>query len=117
VFDLATLKPVVGAKVTFSREEGEPATAETGDKGIYEVILTKSDGWKVSTEAAQHRPGQVVDLDPSYRMRDADERHAALKALNDEDLLPAPVDFKRKDSEVRLDLFLVPQYWNASPNR
>ncbi len=113
VFDLATLKPVVGAKVTFSLEAAEPDSVETDEKGVYEIVLTKGDGWKVLTESDQHRPGQVVDLDPSYRTRDADERHATLKALNDDDLLPAPVNFKRKDSEVRLDLVVLPKHWNA----
>lgn len=116
VFDLVTLKPVAGAGITFTREGAESANAATDENGDYEVDLAKGDGWIVSLKAPHYRPGQIVDLDPSYRVRDADERRAALEQINDADLTPAPVEWKLKQTKVRLDLVVVPRYWTATPN-
>lgn len=112
VYDLATLDPVPRAEITFLRDEKEPATATTNDKGEYEIDLVKGGGWTASMKSPKHRPGQVLDIDPPYRVRDADERRAAMEALTDGDLIPAPVDWKRASSKVRLDLVAVPSRWS-----
>ncbi|MDP3541378.1 MAG: hypothetical protein Q8T11_02795, partial [Elusimicrobiota bacterium] len=117
VYDLATMESVQGADITFLRDDKEPAKATTGDDGSYEIDLAKGDGWTVSVEAHGRRPGQVLDLDPSYRVRDADERRAALELITDGDLGPAAVDWKRSSSKVRLDLIVVPSQWPSSPRR
>lgn len=117
VYDLATMESVQGADITFQRDDQEPSKATTGDDGSYEIDLAKGDGWTVSVEAHGRRPGQVLDLDPSYRVRDADERRAALELITDGDLGPAAVDWKRSSSKVRLDLIVVPSQWPSSPRR
>ncbi len=116
VFDLATLNAASSVKVAFTREGQEPVTGVTDDEGAYEVDLPKGEGWTVSARSPKHRRGQIVDLDPSYRARDADERKAALEQINDGDLTPAPVEWNLKQTKVRLDLVVVPQYWTANPN-
>lgn len=117
VYDLTTLAPVQGADITFLRDSKEPATATTNDNGAYEVDLVKSDGWTVSLEAHDHRRGQILDIDPPYRVRDADERRAVLEHITDGDLTPAPVGWKRASSKVKLDLIAVPLNWTDSRQR
>lgn len=117
VYDLATLEPVLGAQITFQRNEKEPETVMTDEKGRYEIDLVKGDGWTVKMTAPNRRRGQVLDLDPPYRLRDIDERRAAVEQISDGDLNPAPVDWKRADSRVRLDLVAVPPFWTDAPQR
>ena len=117
VYDLATLQPVQGADITFLHDEKEPRKATTDDAGSYEIDLAKGDGWTVSLEAHDRRPGQILDIDPSYRVRDADERHAAFDHISDGDLSPAQVGWKRSSSKVRLDLIAVPNYWTNARRR
>ncbi len=117
VYDLATLRPVQGADITFLRDEKEPQTATTDDAGAYEIDLPKGDGWTVSMEARDRRPGQILDIDPPYRERDADERHAAFDQISDGDLSPAQVAWKRSSSKVRLDLIAVPSFWADARRR
>lgn len=111
VYDLAELRPVAGAEITFLRDGREPAKAGTGDDGTFEIDLAKGDGWTVEVQAPGYRPGQVLELDPPYRARDADERRAALELITDGDLAPAAVGWKRSSSRVRLDLIVVPSRW------
>lgn len=111
VYDLAELRPVAGAEITFLRDGREPAKAGTGDDGTFEIDLAKGDGWTVEVQAPGYRPGQVLELDPPYRARDADERRAALELITDGDLAPAAVGWKRASSRVRLDLIVVPSRW------
>ncbi len=120
VYDLSSLDPVPDSTLTFSSDGREPVTAKTGADGAYEVDLVKGDGWIVSMvsmsgQKAQvagkgwgWRKGQLLDVDPPYRQRDADERRAALEHLSDGDLDPAPVGWKRSASKVHLDLVAVP---------
>lgn len=117
VYDLATLDPVPGANIAFLRDSKESATATTDDKGAYEIDLAKGGGWTVSLEAPDRRRGQIFDIDPSYRVRDADERRAALEHITDGDLAPAPVDWKRARTKVRLDLIAVPNRWTDARRR
>lgn len=117
LYDLATLDPVPGAAITFLRDGNEPAAATTDEKGAYEIDLAKADGWTVRVHAANYRRGQILDIDPPYRLRDADERHAALEHLTDGDLAAAPVGWRRADSKVRLELVAVPQSWTDAPQR
>jgi hypothetical protein len=117
VYDLATLQPVQGADITFLLDDKEPQKVTTDDAGSYEIDLAKGDGWTVSLEAQDRRPGQILDIDPSYRVRDADERHAAFDHISDEDLSPAQVGWKRSSSRVRLDMLVVPSYWPNARRR
>jgi hypothetical protein len=117
VIDLATLAPVPGADITFVRESIAPASVTTDEKGSFEIDLAKGDGWTVSLEARDHRNGQILDLDPSYRVRDADERRAAIEHISDGDLTPAQVDWKISSTNVRLDLIAVPDGWTESRRR
>ncbi|MEK7234597.1 MAG: carboxypeptidase-like regulatory domain-containing protein [Elusimicrobiota bacterium] len=111
VYDLATLTPVRGAVITFLRDSKQPATVATDDHGTYRIDLAKSDGWTVSLKTPGHRRGQILDIDPSYRVRDADERRAVFEHIAEEDLAPAPVVWKRATSEVKLDLITLPLKW------
>jgi hypothetical protein len=113
VYDLATLEPVPGAEVTFLRDEKEPQATRTDERGAYEIDLVKGSGWTVSVISPDRRRGQILDIDPSYRVRDADERRAALNNVTDGDLIPAPVGWKASSSKVRLDLFAVPYRWTG----
>lgn len=117
VYDLATLQPVQGADITFLRDEKEPVKATTDEHGAYEIDLAKGDGWTVSLEAVDRRPGQILDIDPPYRERDADERRAALEHISDGDLGAAQVGWKRSASKVRLDLLAVPSHWTDARRR
>lgn len=117
VYDLVTLKPVQGADITFLLDEKEPQKVTTDDAGSYEIDLAKGDGWTVSLEAHDRRPGQILDIDPSYRVRDADERRAAFDHISDGDLSPATVGWKRSSSKVRLDLIAVPSSWMDARRR
>ena len=117
VYDLATLTPVPGAVITFRRDGQEPASVTTDGRGLYEIDLAKGAAWAVSLEAGNHRRGQILDIDPPYRDRDADERRAVLQNISDGDLAPAQLDWKRSDKAVRLDLIVVPAYWTGPPSR
>ena len=117
VLDLATLKPVPGAEISFERDGHEPRSATSGEDGAYEADLPKGEGWTVQMIASDHRRGQILDLDPSYRIRDADERRAVFANITDGDLIPAPVGWKRSRSKVVLDLFAVPHHWWAAPSQ
>lgn len=122
VYDLSSLEPVPESVVKFTRDGREPVTAQTGADGSYEVDLVKGDGWTVSMTSMSGqkaqlagkgqgwRRGQILDVDPPYRQRDADERRAAIDALSDGDLGPAPVGWKRSASKVNLDLVAVPLF-------
>lgn len=115
IYDLATLEPVAGAKVVFLRDEKQPVEAATDESGAYEADIVKGDGWTVSVQAPERRRGQILDLDPSYRVRDADERRAVFDNISDGDLIPAPADWKRSSSRVTLDLFVIPNRWPHAP--
>lgn len=117
VYDLATLEPVHGAAVTFLLNDQSPRKADTDENGRYELDLRKADGWTVSVDSRERRQGQVLDVDPPYRLRDADERRAALEAISDGDLGPASVEWKRSSSRVVLDLIVVPHRWTDSRRR
>ena len=115
VYDLATLRPVPGAAVVFTRNGRTPQVTTTDRDGRYETDLPKNNGWSVSVTAANRRDGQIVDIDPPYRTRDADARRAAIEHLSDDDLLPSPVGWGRKRSLVTLDLVVVPHHWTGEP--
>lgn len=117
VYDLATLEPLQGADVMFLVDEREREKVTTDAEGRYEVDLAKGDGWTVSVEAHDRRPGQVVDVDPPYRLRDADERRAAFEHIADGDLIPAPIGWKRTTSRARLDLVVIPTRWTEPAGR
>lgn len=120
VYDLSSLDPVPNSEITFFGDYRKPVTTITGADGAYEVDLSKSDGWTVGVNAPDRRAdkmggivpgwrrGQVLDVDPPYRVRDSDERQAAVDAISDGDLAPAAVGWKRSASNVRLDLVVVP---------
>jgi hypothetical protein len=120
VYDLASLEPVPGAAVAFSREGGPTVTATTDKDGRYEADIAKGEGWtvylrplggqkaRVAGFGEGWRQGQIVDLDPPYKQRDEDERRAALEHVSDGDLAPAPVGWKKSQSKVTLDLVAVP---------
>ena len=113
VYDLASLKPVPGAEVTFLLDEKAPRSATTDENGSYEVDLPKGDGWTVHMVAPDRRGGQILDIDPSYRDRDADERRAVFENITDGDLIAAPVGWRRSPSKARLDLFAIPNRWTG----
>lgn len=115
VYALATLTPVAGAEVAFRRDGAEAQNAVTDAKGAYEVDLVKGDGWTVEVTAPAHLHGQILDLDPSYRDRDADERRAVLENLSAGDLIPAPVSWPRSKARVALDLFVIPPIGGPPP--
>ncbi|MEQ1920333.1 MAG: hypothetical protein ABL955_14175, partial [Elusimicrobiota bacterium] len=116
VYGLSTLAPVAKALVAFNREGVPPVEATTDEQGAYEVDLDKRGGWSVSLKAPNHRRGQILDIDPPYRVRDADERRAAYEHLTDGDLIPVQVGWKRASTRVRLDLVAAPQYWSDAPS-
>ncbi len=111
VYDLATLEPVSGAEVSFQRPDIAPVSVVTDQDGRYEADIPKGEGWTVRLASSEHRPGQVLDVEPPYSQRDADERRAALDNLSDGDLSPAPVSWKRSRSKVRLDIIAVRRSW------
>lgn len=111
VYSLVTLKPEPGATITFRRDLRESATVTTDKQGAYEIDLPKKDGWTVSLEANCFRPGQILDIEPSYRLRDEAERRFIIEHTSDGDLDPLQVDWKRTDSKVRMDLIAVPDGW------
>ncbi len=115
VYDLGTLLPVPNAEISFIKNEKEAVTARTDEKGAYTVDLAKETGWTVSMKAPNHRRGQILDLDPPYRIRDTDERRAVLEHITDGDLTPAPVGWKRGESTPRLDIIALPLFWADAP--
>lgn len=115
VYDLATLEPIAGAKIVFLREEKEPVEETTDESGTYAADLVKGDGWTVALQAPDRRRGQILDLDPSYRVRDDDERRAVFDNVSVGDLAPAPVGWSGSTAKTRLDLFAVPHHWTHRP--
>ncbi len=113
VYDLATLSPVNGAEISFSREGAEPVSVRTDDAGDFEADVEKAEGWHVSLRAPGYRDGQVLDVDPPYRSRDDEERRKALENLTEGDLAPAPVDGGKGGSKSQLSLIAVPERWPA----
>ncbi|MDP3541852.1 MAG: carboxypeptidase-like regulatory domain-containing protein [Elusimicrobiota bacterium] len=115
VYDLATLEPVAGAKVVFLRDEKELVEETTDDAGAYAADLSNGGGWTVALQAPNRRRGQILDLDPSYRVRDDDERRAVYDNVSVGDLAPAPVEWSASTVKTRLDLFAVPHHWTRRP--
>ena len=74
---LHTLTPAPGATVTFEFEGTTPVRTITDENGAYVIDVVKREGWTVSLDAPNMRKGQILDLDPPYRVRDSDERRAA----------------------------------------
>ena len=111
VYDLATLLPVPDANVLFISDGGSSQHTMTDKAGRYEVDVLRGAGWAVSVKAANYRTGQIMDVDPPYRERDAEARRAAVEHLSDADLGPSPVEWSRKRSRVTLDLVAVPYSW------
>jgi hypothetical protein len=116
VYDLATMQPVSGAIITFRGPSQETATAAADSSGRYVIDLPKKDGWTVNGVGGggyggYFRPGQLLDVDPSYLNSDAEERRAVVEHTSDEDLAPVQVGWKLTDSKVRLDLMGVPRGW------
>ena len=114
-WDLETLEPIRNAQITFLRDEKDALAARTDEDGTYEIDIPKGNGWNVHMIAPDRRRGQVLDIDPSYRVRDADERRAVIQNVTDGDLIPAPVEWDRSRSKVRLDLFAIPNRWSGPP--
>lgn len=111
VYSIATLEPVAEARVVFLLDGKEPREKTTDVRGRFTTDLVKAAGWTVNVQAPDHRDGQVLDLDPSYRVRDADERRAVFNHISDGDLIPAPIEWKLSNSRVTLDLFVIPNHW------
>ncbi len=117
VYDLATLDPISGAEITFLYKDRSPVTVKTDETGAYEADLPKGEGWNVNVKAPGHRRGGLLDIDPPYNVRDADERRATLEHITDGDLAPSQVGWKTSKSRVKLDLIAVPQRWSDPPQR
>jgi hypothetical protein len=117
VYDLASLAPVSSAMITFTKDDNEEdaVRAMTNKDGSYDVSLPKGDGWTVSVAATNRRPGQVFDIDPGYRTFGVDVRRAALESVTDGDLAPAPVEWPRGKSAIRLNLIVMPERWPSPP--
>ncbi len=116
-YDLATLDPIPGAEIIFLYKDRSPMVLKTDENGAYEVDLPKGEGWTVNLKAPGHRRGGVIDIDPPYNVRDADERRATLEHITDGDLAPSQVGWQTSKSKVKLDLIAVPQRWSDQPQR
>lgn len=117
VYDLATLAPVSSAVITFTKDDDQDDVERTMSNidGYYEASLSKGGGWTVSVAARNRRPGQVFDIDPSYRVYGDDVRREALESFTDGDLMPAPIEWPGGKSTVRLDLIVMPERWPSAP--
>ena len=115
VYDVATLKPVAGAKLLFranTAQAGWPAT--TNELGHYQLDLVKGtiDMPMVVAVApvAGYREGQLEDTDPPLRERPRSVRRRIIEETSDNDLEPVPLRFQRDADIVPLDLVLLPKH-------
>ena len=122
VYDLATRRPLVAARVIF--DVGQPgAAAEMGPcptdmNGHYTCDLSdEADPVSVHV-ATEGYHGQFEDLVPPLRARSESERRAVL-AQRDGYLEPTRVLFGAAQEVVPLDIVVVPQGWlpQAQPAR
>lgn len=109
VYDLMTLAPVTGATITFLKNEKVSAIATTSMAGTYTIDLAKGNDWTVHLTSPQHRKGQLLDVEPPYRDRDAGARRATIEAITDEDLAASHVGWEFSSSKVKLNLIAVPR--------
>jgi hypothetical protein len=113
VYDVATLKPVAGAKLVFKMsgaENGWPVT--TNALGHYQRDLVKATveiPMVVEvTPVPGYRKGQLEDTDPPLRQRSHSARRGVLEETTDYDLEPVPLRYQKDAVIVSLDLVLLP---------
>lgn len=111
VRDILTGCPIPGAK-TVLRVEGESVDgrAVSDASGFFEVSMNKGarGAAALSFSAPGYREGQLEDVDPPYRDREAESRQETLYQLNAEDLEPIPVRYPPSAEQIRVDAVLIP---------
>jgi hypothetical protein len=114
VYDLATKKPLAGAKVVFAvgpsgaAAEMPPCPADVN--GHYTCDVPEEADSVSAYVTAEGYQGQFEDLIPPLRARSESERRAVL-SQRDDYLEPARVLFEASQEVVPLDLVVVPKGW------
>ncbi|MDD5628668.1 MAG: carboxypeptidase-like regulatory domain-containing protein [Elusimicrobia bacterium] len=110
-YDLFSLKPVVGAKVTFtSRASGLSLRAATGPRGDYSLRIPRADegGFDVTVRHKDYRGEYLEEDSRPYRSRSRGERQEAAALLLQTEVLHVPLLPPEAQDESQYDLVLLP---------
>lgn len=113
VYDLATLRPIVGAHLVFRTAHFTVAAGVTDAAGHYRVDLSKGNNSgdvtiSILEGVPGYRNGLFEDKDPPLRERPKEARLMIMSETTDSDLEPVPLRYKQSDEVIPLDLVLVP---------
>jgi hypothetical protein len=109
VYDLVTLAPVSGARVTFrDRRDGKALTALADARGRYRASLPKisEGGYDVAVESRGYA-GFLEEMSPPYKAQDRSRRLEALAEARRSELLHVPLLPEEHDDQVPYDLVLM----------
>lgn len=108
-YDLFSLKPVAGAKVTFQDSSGKRYRATTGASGRYRARLPRplQGGYAISVKRAGYRDDYLEEGDPPFRKQSEGRREDAAYQAAESTVLHVPVT-AGEDGSLREDLVLIP---------
>ncbi len=111
IFDLKTLKPLAGARLTIKRGDSAFAFAASGPDGWYSVLLPRleddSDGYQLAAQQADYTSSAQYEGDIPYLKLSASEREHLIQVAQDGDTHPSPLNIA--SDYVRRDVFLSPR--------
>ena len=112
VYDLFTLKPVAGARVTFtSRESGQVIVARSDAAGRYGLRLPRvsSGGYDVAVRQKRYQQTYLEENEPPYRSMSGERRQEAASQLLQSAVLHVPFLPAPEEETVEHDLVLLPR--------
>jgi hypothetical protein len=110
VYDIATVFPVAGARLSFVDSRGSPYEISTDASGRYHIDLPGACmgvAYSVAAAASGYRKGQIEDTDPPYFEKTAEQRGAALEQLTPSDMTAFSLRCRASARVVELGIVLV----------
>lgn len=111
VYDLLSLKPVSGARITFtSRADGKSRAARSDAKGRYRLKLPKlkEGGYDAAVSHPAYRPIFLEEMAPPYSSQKASRREDAANTAVTSQILHVPFLPEHADDEAEYGLILLP---------
>jgi len=112
VYDLFTLKPVAGARVTFtSRESGQVIVTRSDAAGRYSLLLPRvsAGGYDITVRHGRYQQTYLEENEPPYRSMSDERRQEAASQLLQSAVLHVPFLPAPEEETVEHDLVLLPR--------
>jgi hypothetical protein len=112
VYDLISLKPVIGAQVNFiSHSSGETIKSHTDAAGRYSLRLPRNiaGGYDVEIRHKDYRHDYLEENEPPYRVQSLGRRQEAASLLLESAVLHVPFLPSESEDEAQYDLILLPR--------